>query len=78
MTREELSGEYSKGTLRLHKLTDEFYEALHDTKDGSAIVVWEDLLDRIKEYRKGLSIELDYIKTVLDEHKELRRGQGLR
>lgn len=72
MTPENLSQEYHKATLLIHRLTDELYEALHETKKGSPVVDWETVIDLIKQYRKGLSIELDYIKTALDEYQELR------
>lgn len=77
MTPERLSEEYSKATLFIHKLTDELYESLHEAKKGGPVVEWETVIDHIKEYRKGISIELDYIKSALDEYQELRARQRL-
>lgn len=66
MTTKQLSENYSHATLTIHRLTDELYERLHN-ESGDPNVNWERVLDAIRQYKKELSMELDLVKTALDE-----------
>lgn len=70
MTKDQLSAKYFLATSRVHSLTNELYEKLHDDK-GSPLTETVDVATRILEYKKSLLEEVTLITESVKEHAEL-------
>jgi len=71
MTKEQLSGKYFLATNRIHSLTNELYEKLHDKK-GSPLNEVVDVSAILHDYKKSLTEELALITESIKEYAELR------
>lgn len=69
MTTKQLSNCYSIATLRLHDLTTELYEALHN-KDGEPIKERNHVADLMIEFFKKAKLESSLIISSVEEFNE--------
>tara|TARA_R110002074_G_scaffold28743_5_gene82815 strand:+ start:578 stop:799 length:222 start_codon:yes stop_codon:yes gene_type:complete len=68
----KLSQLCSYSTQEIHRLTTELYEELHDAQ-GSPEIGWEKVILELRSYKTKVSLELDSIKTALNEYNELNQ-----
>ena len=69
MTLEQLSRIYFLATSRISTESTELYEAVHDEK-GNPILDQKQLSEITNKYSRSFRIELDMMRTALNEYVE--------
>ena len=69
MTLEQLSRIYFLATSRISAESAELYEAVHDEK-GNPILDQKQLSEITNKYSRSFRIELDMMRTALNEYVE--------
>jgi hypothetical protein len=69
MTLEQLSRIYFLATSRISTESAELYEAVHDEK-GNPILDQKQLSEITNKYSRSFRIELDMMRTALNEYVE--------
>ena len=64
-----LSDKYAIACGLIHKYSTELYEAIHDS-DGEPIDDISEIQTSVAIFRRSVNIELDLIKSSLEEHLE--------
>ena len=69
MTEKELANLYSRATMRIHELTTDLYEDLHENS-GSPINSIEEIATITNKYSRWFRSELDFVRSAIQEYKE--------
>ena len=71
MNYQELSKQYLVCCSEIQRITTMLYEELHND-EGNPLSDWEQVIDRINQYRQGIQAESEAIISICQEYNETR------
>ncbi len=69
MNSKELSNLYFVTCNEIHEITSKLYEDLHKD-NGEPINNWEQVIDTMLDYRKGVLAEIEGVRSACEEYNE--------
>ena len=68
MNKNKVSETYFIACERIHDAADMLYESLHND-DGNAVTEFNEVLNKIKDFRDWVNIEIDLVREVCKEYE---------
>ena len=68
MNKNKVSETYFIACERIHDAADMLYESLHND-DGNAVTEFNEVLNKIKDFRDWVNIEIDLVREACKEHE---------
>ena len=68
MNKNKVSETYFIACERIHDAADMLYESLHNN-DGNAVTEFNEVLNKIKDFRDWVNIEIDLVREACKEYE---------
>ena len=68
MNKNKVSETYFIACERIHDAADMLYESLHND-DGNAVTEFNEILNKIKDFRDWVIIEIDLVREACKEYE---------
>ena len=68
MKNSKVSETYFHACERIHDAADMLYESLHND-DGNAVTEFNEVLNKIKDFRDWVNIEIDLVREACKEYE---------
>tara|TARA_R100000353_G_scaffold175304_1_gene145296 strand:- start:1393 stop:1614 length:222 start_codon:yes stop_codon:yes gene_type:complete len=68
MNKNKVSETYFIACERIHDAADMLYESLHND-DGNAVTEFNEILNKIKDFRDWVNIEIDLVREACKEYE---------
>ena len=68
MNKNKVSETYFIACERIHDAADMLYESLHND-DGNAVTDFNEVLNKIKDFRDWVNIEIDLVREACKEYE---------
>tara|TARA_R100000388_G_C7088450_1_gene86584 strand:+ start:192 stop:413 length:222 start_codon:yes stop_codon:yes gene_type:complete len=68
MNKNKVSETYFIACERIHDAADMLYESLHND-DGNAVTEFNEVLNKIKDFRDWVNIEIDLVREACKEYE---------
>ena len=68
MNNNKVSETYFTACERIHDAADMLYESLHND-EGNAVTEFNEVLNKIKDFRDWVNIEIDLVREVCKEYE---------
>ena len=68
MKNSKVSETYFIACERIHDAADMLYESLHNN-DGNAVTEFNEVLNKIKDFRDWVNIEIDLVREACKEYE---------
>ncbi len=68
MNKNKVSETYLIACERIHDAADMLYESLHND-DGNAVTEFNEVLNKIKDFRDWVNIEIDLVREACKEYE---------
>jgi len=68
MNNKKVSETYFHACERIHDAADMLYESLHND-DGNAVTEFNEVLNKIKDFRDWVNIEIDLVREACKEYE---------
>ena len=68
MNKNKVSETYFIACKRIHDAADMLYESLHNN-DGNAVTEFNEVLNKIKDFRDWVNIEIDLVREACKEYE---------
>tara|TARA_Y100001938_G_C7993044_1_gene380516 strand:+ start:552 stop:773 length:222 start_codon:yes stop_codon:yes gene_type:complete len=68
MNNNKVSETYFIACERIHDAADMLYESLHND-DGNAVTEFNEVLNKIKDFRDWVNIEIDLVREACKEYE---------
>jgi len=68
MNNNKVSETYFIACERIHEAADMLYESLHND-DGNAVTEFNEVLNKIKDFRDWVNIEIDLVREACKEYE---------
>ena len=68
MNNNKVSETYFTACERIHDAADMLYESLHND-DGNAVTEFNEVLNKIKDFRDWVNIEIDLVREACKEYE---------
>mgnify|MGYP004456992179 FL=1 len=68
MNKNKVSETYFIACKRIHDAADMLYESLHND-DGNAVTEFNEVLNKIKDFRDWVNIEIDLVREACKEYE---------
>jgi len=69
MNYQELSEQYLVCCNEIQRLTTMLYDELH-TDEGDPVTDWEQVIDKVNQYRQGIQAETNAIINICQDYNE--------
>ena len=69
MNKNKVSETYFIACERIHDAADMLYESLHEEERGEAITEFNEVLNKIKDFRDWVNIEIDLVREACKEYE---------